>query len=88
MVKGAQAQQRIIESRPFDRLRGKMLYPTRVDDPADLERDIRRRAERSITQSVPARWARIAIRQPWSMHGCACEALTRYAWLMRQSCQP
>jgi choline dehydrogenase-like flavoprotein len=45
LIKGAQAQQRIIESRPFDRLRGKMLYPTRIDDPADIERDIRRRAD-------------------------------------------
>ena len=45
LVKGAQVQQRIIESRPFDRLRGKMLYPTRIDDPADIEKDIRRRAD-------------------------------------------
>ena len=45
LVKGAQTQQRIIESRPFDRLRGKMLYPTRIDDPADLEKDIRCRAD-------------------------------------------
>ena len=45
LVKGAQAQQRIIESRPFDRLRGKMLYPTRIEDPAGMERDIRSRAD-------------------------------------------
>jgi choline dehydrogenase len=45
LVRGAQVQQRIIESRPFDRLRGKMLYPTRADDPAALEKDIRRRAD-------------------------------------------
>jgi choline dehydrogenase-like flavoprotein len=45
LVKGAQIQQRIIESRPFDRLRGKMLYPTRSNDPAGLEKDIRCRAE-------------------------------------------
>jgi choline dehydrogenase-like flavoprotein len=45
LVKGAQAQQRIIESRPFDRLRGKMLYPTRIDDPADIGKDIRCRAD-------------------------------------------
>ena len=45
LVKGAQIQQRIIESRPFDRLRGKMLYPTRSNDPAGLEKDIRCRAD-------------------------------------------
>jgi len=45
LIKGAQAQQRIIESKPFDRFRGKMLYPTRIDDPAGLEKDIRRRAD-------------------------------------------
>lgn len=45
LVKGAQIQQRIIESRPFDRLRGKMLYPTRIDDPIGIENDIRNRAD-------------------------------------------
>ena len=45
LVKGAQAQQRIIESEPFDRFRGKMLYSTRIDDPAGMEEDIRRRAD-------------------------------------------
>jgi len=45
LTKGAQVQQRIIESKPFDRFRGKMLYPTRIDDPAGLEKDIRRRAD-------------------------------------------
>jgi choline dehydrogenase-like flavoprotein len=45
LLKGGQAQQRIIESRPFDRLRGKMLYPTRIDDPAGMEKDIRNRAD-------------------------------------------
>jgi choline dehydrogenase-like flavoprotein len=50
LVKGAQAQQRIIESQPFDRFRGKMLYPARIDDPAGLERDIRCRAD---TQYLP-----------------------------------
>jgi choline dehydrogenase-like flavoprotein len=45
LIKGAQVQQRIIESEPFDRFRGKMLYPTRIDDPAGLENDIRRRAD-------------------------------------------
>jgi choline dehydrogenase-like flavoprotein len=45
LIKGAQVQQRIIESKPFDSLRGKMLYPTRVDDPAGMEMDIRNRAD-------------------------------------------
>jgi len=29
----------------FDSMRGKMLYPTRIDDPAGMERDIRNRAD-------------------------------------------
>ena len=45
LVKGAQVQQRIVESRPFDAIRGKMLYPTRADDPAGLAADIRARAD-------------------------------------------
>jgi choline dehydrogenase-like flavoprotein len=45
LVKGAQWQQRIIESSPFDAIRGKMLYPTRIDDPAGLAADIRNRAD-------------------------------------------
>jgi len=45
LVRGAQVQQRIIESGPFDPIRGKMLYPTRVDDPAGLAADIRNRAD-------------------------------------------
>ncbi|MGC2315378.1 MAG: GMC oxidoreductase, partial [Bradyrhizobium sp.] len=45
LLKGAQVQQRIMESKPFDSMRGKMLYPTRIDDPAGMERDIRSRAD-------------------------------------------
>jgi choline dehydrogenase len=45
LVRGALVQQRIIESPPFGRLRGKMLYPTRVDDLAGIEKDIRCRAD-------------------------------------------
>jgi choline dehydrogenase len=45
LLKGAQIQQRIMESKPFDSMRGKMLYPTRIDDPAGMERDIRNRAD-------------------------------------------
>jgi len=44
-VKGAQIQQRIIESRPFDAVRGKQLYPTRADDAAGMAADIRNRAD-------------------------------------------
>ena len=45
LLKGAQVQQGIIESKPFDGVRGKMLYPTRIDDPAGMEKDIRNRAD-------------------------------------------
>ncbi|QEZ46244.1 GMC family oxidoreductase [Cupriavidus oxalaticus] len=45
LVKGAQIQQRIMESRPFDAIRGKMLYPVRADDPAGIAADIRSRAD-------------------------------------------
>ncbi len=45
LLKGGQMQQRIIESKPFDGLRGKMLYPTRIDDPVGMEQDIRNRAD-------------------------------------------
>ena len=50
LLRGAQMQQRIIESSPFDGIRGPMLYPTRLDDPAGMAADIRRRAD---TQSHP-----------------------------------
>ena len=45
LVKGAQAQMRIIESAPFDAVRGKMLHPVRSDDPVGLATDIRNRAD-------------------------------------------
>jgi len=45
LAKGARIQQRILESPPFERLRGKTLYPTRIDDLAGIEEDIRRRAD-------------------------------------------
>ena len=45
LLKGAQVQQRIMESKPFDQVRGKMLYPTRLDDAVGLEKDIRNRAD-------------------------------------------
>jgi choline dehydrogenase-like flavoprotein len=45
LVRGAQMQQRIIESAPLDGVRGKMLYPVRADDTAALTRDIRSRAD-------------------------------------------
>ncbi len=45
LLQGAQAQQRIMESPAFDAVRGKMLYPTRLDDPAGMVRDIRARAD-------------------------------------------
>ncbi|HEU5295820.1 MAG TPA: GMC family oxidoreductase N-terminal domain-containing protein [Burkholderiaceae bacterium] len=45
LVKGAQIQQRIIESQPFDGMRGEMLYPVRSDDPQAIAADIRARAD-------------------------------------------
>jgi choline dehydrogenase-like flavoprotein len=45
LVKGVQTQQRIMESSAFDGVRGKQLYPTRVDDPAGIAADIRNRAD-------------------------------------------
>ena len=45
LVRGAQAQQRIVESAPFDAIRGPMLYPTRADDVAGITADIRNRAD-------------------------------------------
>jgi len=45
LVKGGQIQQKIIESSPFNGVRGRMIYPTRPDDPASIERDIRARAD-------------------------------------------
>lgn len=45
LVKGAQAQQRIVESAPFDGIRGAMLYPVAANDTKALVADIRARAD-------------------------------------------
>jgi choline dehydrogenase-like flavoprotein len=45
LVKGAQVQQRILESAPFNNVRGRMLYPVNSDDPEALIEDIRNRAD-------------------------------------------
>jgi choline dehydrogenase len=45
LAKGARMQQRIMELPPFDGIRGRMLYPTQIDDLAGLEQDIRSRAD-------------------------------------------
>jgi choline dehydrogenase len=45
LVKGVQMQQAIIESKPFDAIRGKMLYPVDKSDKAAIAADIRRRAD-------------------------------------------
>ena len=45
LVRGAQIQQRLIESSPFDDVRGKQLYRTNADDLRGLEADIRARAD-------------------------------------------
>jgi choline dehydrogenase len=51
LVQGGQIQQRIIESAPFDAVRGAMVYPVKRGDTAAMEADIRARAE---TQYHPA----------------------------------
>jgi choline dehydrogenase len=45
LLKGAQLQQALFESAPFDPIRGKMLYPVGAGDTAALEADIRARAD-------------------------------------------
>ncbi|MEI8325917.1 MAG: GMC family oxidoreductase N-terminal domain-containing protein [Betaproteobacteria bacterium] len=45
LLKGGQMQQRIMESACFDKVRGKMLYPTRLDDPQGMITDIRNHAD-------------------------------------------
>lgn len=51
LVKGAQFQQRLIESAAFDAIRGDMLYPVKANDLAAIATDIRHRAD---TQYHPA----------------------------------
>ncbi len=45
LVRAAQIQQAIMESKPFDPYRGEMLYPVRRDDVAAIAADIRARAD-------------------------------------------
>jgi choline dehydrogenase len=45
LLKGGQIQQKIIESKPFDAVRGEMVYPVSIDDATGMERDIRNRAD-------------------------------------------
>jgi len=45
LLRGVQIQQRIMESKVFDGVRGKQLHPTRADDLKGLEADIRARAD-------------------------------------------
>jgi choline dehydrogenase-like flavoprotein len=45
LIKGGQMQQRILESSPFDAVRGKMLYPVDKNDTKAMEQDIRNRAD-------------------------------------------
>lgn len=45
LLKGGLAQQRIMESSAFARVRGKMLYPVPVDNARAMEQDIRNRAD-------------------------------------------
>ena len=45
LLKGGQLQQSIMESAPFDAVRGKMFYPIDRNDTAAMEEDIRNRAD-------------------------------------------
>jgi choline dehydrogenase len=45
LIKGGQAQQRLMESAAFDSVRGKMLYNVNVNDTAAMAQDIRNRAD-------------------------------------------
>lgn len=45
LVKGVQIQQAMLESKPFDAYRGKMLYPVNANDKAAIVADIRNRAD-------------------------------------------
>jgi choline dehydrogenase-like flavoprotein len=45
LMRGVRLQQGILESAPFDPYRGEMLYAVKRNDDADLERDIRARAD-------------------------------------------
>lgn len=45
LLKGAQLQQSIMESAPFDAVRGEMFYPVDRNDVAAIEADIRARAD-------------------------------------------
>jgi len=45
LIKGGQLQQLIMESSPLSAVRGKMLYPVRVNNAKAMEQDIRNRAD-------------------------------------------
>ena len=45
LARGVQMQQRLMESSPFDALRGRMLYPVHADDLDAIKADIRARAD-------------------------------------------
>ena len=45
LIKGVQIQQTIVESKPFDPIRGKMLYPVNKNDTDAIAADIRNRAD-------------------------------------------
>jgi choline dehydrogenase len=45
LIKGGQAQQRLMESAAFNSVRGKMLYNVNVNDAKAMEQDIRNRAD-------------------------------------------
>ena len=45
LIKGGQTQQRLMESTPFNSVRGKMLYPVDINNAKAMEQDIRNRAD-------------------------------------------
>ncbi|WP_286263760.1 GMC family oxidoreductase [Thalassotalea atypica] len=45
MIAGAKRMQRVLEGKPFDGVRGKMLYPVNPKNKSEFEQDIRNRAD-------------------------------------------
>lgn len=60
LLDGADKMQRILESKPFDPVRGKMLHEVKPGDRNDMERDIRARAD---TQYHPVGTCKMGVQE-------------------------